>query len=218
LRGVSPKREKRKNGEREKEAGHPACHQDGRRSRRGATYCAFHTRLFASCSQRRAACSTPCMLLCSIMKTIEVIPPVQLRGATRVFEPEGEVIYYPTFLFTARLFVKPLAGAEKERQFVVLVDAVDGVARLYRDVPRPQSREVEDARVVPADVDEAAAASAEKRLRTYALAKYRGFSPTRIELSLGRLVHKVFYIRPSEGEGKAATVLDGLTGKETVIR
>ena len=152
------------------------------------------------------------------MKTIEVIPPVQLRGATRISEPEGEVIYYPTWLFTARLFAKPLVGAEKEKQLVILVDAVDGVARLYRDVRRPQSREVEDARVLSGGVVEAAAAAAaEKRLRTYALAKYRGFSPTRIELSSGRFVHKVFYIRPSEGEDKAATVLDGLTGKETVL-
>ncbi len=151
-----------------------------------------------------------------MMKTIEVIPPVQLSGPIGISDPEGEVIYYPTWLFAARLFVKPLVGAEKEKQFAVLVDAVDGVARLYRDVPRPHPREIDEARVVPADVDEAfAAASAEKRLRTYALARYRGFSPTRIELSPGRFVHKVFYIRPSEGEGKATTVLDGLTGKET---
>jgi len=152
------------------------------------------------------------------MKTIEVIRPVQLTEPTRISDLEGEVIYYPTWLFSARLFVKPLVGAEKEKRFVMLVDAVDGVARLYRDVPKPQSREVEDARVLPADVDEAAAASsAEKRLRTYALAKYRGFSPTRTELSPGRFVHKVFYIRPSEVEGKAAMVLDGLTGKETAL-
>ena len=153
-----------------------------------------------------------------MMKTIEVIPPVQLRDAVSTTEPEGEVIYYPTWLFAARLFVKPLVGAEKEKQFAVLVDAVDGVARLYRDVPRPHPREVDEASVVPSDLGEAAAAScAEKRLRTYALAKYRGFSPTRIELSPGRFVHKVFYIRPSEGEGKAVTVLDGLTGKETAL-
>ena len=153
------------------------------------------------------------------MKTIDVIPPIQLRDAVSTVEPEGEVVYYPAFLFTAKLFVKPLVGAEKERQFVVLVDAIDGVARLYRDVPKPLPREVDDAKVLPTNVElDAAAASAEKRLRTFALARFRGVSPTRIELSPGRFVHKVFYIRPSNVEGKATKVLDGLTGKETEIR
>lgn len=152
------------------------------------------------------------------MKTIEVIPPIQLRDAVSTSSPEGAAIYYPAYLFNAELFIKPVVGAEKKRQFAVLVDAVDGVAQLYRDMPAPQTRKVNEADVIPSRFDEEAArSSAEKALDTYALRRYRGLSPTRTEVSPARLVHKVFFVRMPREEGKPARVLDGLTGKETEL-
>ncbi|MBN1592325.1 MAG: hypothetical protein JW941_03625 [Candidatus Coatesbacteria bacterium] len=149
------------------------------------------------------------------MRTIEVISSRQLPEAESNSPDGDEIVFYPVYRFSAKLFAKPVIGAEKERRFVVLVDAVDGLARLYNDLPASPERDVEEKRVLPSEVEpDVAIASAEKALNSYSLAKYRGLSPTRIVLSGGELVYKAFFIRR---EGKDATVIDGLTGKETIL-
>jgi len=149
------------------------------------------------------------------MKEVEVIGPPDLDSPARHQRP-AVVVYYPVWLFEAKLSVRPVLGSAKEKRLLILVDALDGVAELFGRLPELTKKRVEDKKLLtPTLSQQQAAASASKQFRRYALAKYRGLSPTKLQTSSGRLVYKVFYVLPNTGRKGATAVFDTLTGRET---